>query len=248
MALRDQPYLPLYIQDIMTDEKLNECSAATHGIYIKGIMCLMHKSDTYGKLLLKQKHKQTSSKENNFALLLAKHLPYTVDEIQLAITELIAEKVCYYEDDYLVQKRMVKDNEISEKRALAGKSGGKTTQNNILKTDDFAKANSEANVQANSEYEYDNKTIIDIVDYLNLKSGKKFKHNTEKTKGIVKARLNEKYTEADFKKVIDTKCSKWLNDPAMADFLRPETLFGTKFESYLNESTVQQSQKSKFQF
>jgi len=55
MALRDQPYLPLYVQDIMTDEKLNECSAASHGIYIKGIMCLMHKSETYGKIMLKHK-------------------------------------------------------------------------------------------------------------------------------------------------------------------------------------------------
>ena len=45
MALRDQPYLPLYIHDIMVDEKLNECCAATHGIYIKGLMCLMHKSN-----------------------------------------------------------------------------------------------------------------------------------------------------------------------------------------------------------
>ena len=67
MALRDQPYLPLYIQDIMTDEELNECSASTHGIYIKGIICLMHKSKAYGKILLKQKYKQNKSISLNFA-------------------------------------------------------------------------------------------------------------------------------------------------------------------------------------
>ena len=156
MALRDQPYLPLYIQDIMTDEKLNECSASTHGIYIKGIMCLMHKSEYYGKILLKQKHKQNPSKEKNFALLLAKHLPYSEHEIEVAITELITEGVCHYDGDFLVQKRMVKDNEISEKRALAGKTGGKNTQKNIPKTDNFAKAK----VEANSEYE--NEYVIEV--------------------------------------------------------------------------------------
>ena len=57
MALRDQPYLPLYVQDYLTDEKLNNCSASSQGIYIK-IMCLFHKCDPYGGILLKQNDKQ----------------------------------------------------------------------------------------------------------------------------------------------------------------------------------------------
>ena len=60
MALRDQPYLPLYVQDFLTDEKLIECSASATGVYIR-VMCIMHKSDPYGMILLKQKDKQTSS-------------------------------------------------------------------------------------------------------------------------------------------------------------------------------------------
>jgi len=151
MALRDQPYLPLYIQDIMTDEKLNECCAATHGIYIKGIMCLMHKSETYGKILLKQKFKQSDKQHINFALQLAKHFPYTVDEISAAIFELISEQVCHFEDDYLVQKRMVHDNDVSEKRASAGKNGGKKTQG---KNDKIASNFAKAKSKANTEYEY----------------------------------------------------------------------------------------------
>ena len=43
MALRDQPYLPLYVQDFLTDEKLAECSAMATGVYIR-LMCIMHKS------------------------------------------------------------------------------------------------------------------------------------------------------------------------------------------------------------
>jgi len=151
MALRDQPYLPLYIQDIMTDEKLNECSPSTHGIYIKGLMCLMHKSKTYGKILLKQKYKQNKSMSLNFANQLVKHLPYTTEEIKNAIDELIEEEVCYFEDEYICQKRMIKDNQVSEARSKAGKKGGGNP--NFVKTKKQTKQ--QTNTQTNSEYEYE---------------------------------------------------------------------------------------------
>lgn len=228
MALRDQPYIPLYVQDIMTDEKLNECSAATHGIYIKGILCLMHKSDEYGKILLKQKFKQNESTCYNFAAQLVKHLPYTVDEIAAAIDELLTEKVCYLDGDYLCQKRMINDNQLSVKRAEAGRGGGtKTSQL-------FAKAKVQANTQANSEYENEYENVI-IIEYLNSKVGSQFKISGKKTKTLIQARINEGFTVDDFKKVIDIKSAKWKDDLKMSQFLRPETLFGTKFESYLNE-------------
>lgn len=124
MALRDQPYLPLYIQDFLTDEKLNECSAATTGVYVK-LMCLMHKSDDYGKLLLKHKYKTSESKERNFASMLVRVLPFTFDEVYAAIIELISEKVLYMEDDFICQKRMIKDNNLSVVRSSAGQKGGK---------------------------------------------------------------------------------------------------------------------------
>ena len=165
MALRDQPYLPLYVQDIMTDEKLNECSAATHGIYIKGLMCLMHKSEEYGKILLKQKYKQTSKQDVSmslkFALQLTKHLPYSIDEIKNAIEELIHEEVCYFDGDYLCQKRMIRDNEISEARSLAGKKGGGNPK--------FVKTKLQTNTQTNTEYEYE----YEIEDETEVKGTKK---------------------------------------------------------------------------
>lgn len=170
MALRNQPYIPLYIQDIMTDEKLNECSAATHGIYIKGIMCLMHKSETYGKILLKQKYKQTSSTEKNFALQLLKHLPYSLIEIETALTELIRENVCHYDGDFLCQRRMIKDNSISEARAKAGEKGGKAAQDKEKK---FAKAKPKAKPKANSESESESISFIVYNNY-NEKFGEKF--------------------------------------------------------------------------
>ena len=53
------------------------------------------------------------------------------------------------------------------------------------------------------------------------------------------------YTEEDLKKVIDTMCSRWLNDSKMNIYLRPETLFNpTKFQTYVNLSEIKIIQNS----
>ena len=153
MALRDQPYLPLYVQDYLTDEKLNNCCASSQGIYIK-IMCIMHKSDEYGCILLEQKYEQTDSKIKNFAIKISKQIPFTTDEIFLALTELINEKVIYVLEDKICQKRMIKDNDVSLKRADAGK------KSQFARTKDAAKE--EQTHEQNTEYEneYENVLLI----------------------------------------------------------------------------------------
>ena len=77
----------------------------------------------------------------------------------------------------------------------------------------------------------------EIIEYLNQKAKKKFRV-VDKTRKLIQARFSEKFTLEDFKKVIDNQTVKWLNDTKMADYLRPETLFGTKFEGYLNSNGV----------
>lgn len=72
-----------------------------------------------------------------------------------------------------------------------------------------------------------------IVSYLNEKAGTKYKATTAKTKSAIKARLADGFTLDDFKVVIDKKCAEWIGTE-WEKFLRPETLFGTKFEGYLN--------------
>lgn len=74
---------------------------------------------------------------------------------------------------------------------------------------------------------------LEIIDYLNAKCGTNFKPQTKKTQQLVHARMAEGYTVDDFKAVIDRKSSDWKSDPKMCTYLRPETLFGSKFESYL---------------
>ncbi|WP_255287684.1 conserved phage C-terminal domain-containing protein [Bacillus thuringiensis] len=81
----------------------------------------------------------------------------------------------------------------------------------------------------------DNVPYEDIVSYLNEKVGKSFKHKTAKTRSLIKNRFKDGFTINDFKQVIDIKAAQWLTDSNMSQYLRPETLFGNKFEGYLNE-------------
>lgn len=73
-----------------------------------------------------------------------------------------------------------------------------------------------------------------IIHYLNDQTGKKYKV-TDKWKKLIQARMNEGQTYDDFIKVIDTKVKQWKNDAKMSQYLRPQTLFGNKFDEYLNE-------------
>lgn len=79
------------------------------------------------------------------------------------------------------------------------------------------------------------KKVYEIIDYLNLKTGKSYKHTTKKTQSLIKARLNERFTVDDFKKVIDNMCAKWIGTK-WEEFLRPNTLFAGKFDDYLNQT------------
>lgn len=228
MALTNQPYLPLFVNDWLSSTKLKMCSAKAHGIMIN-TMLLMHKEDEYGYILLKQKFKQTDKQILNFASQFAKVLPFDLLEIQDGLSELVDEKCLYIDGDLLKCRRMVKDADISSKRAINGSKGGKETMKSSVKKDDnFAQAKSEAN----TEYEY---IIENVIDYLNKKVSSSFKSKTKSTQSHIKARIKEGYGLLDFKKVIDNKTVKWINDPKMVDYLRPETLFGTKFEGYVNE-------------
>lgn len=80
-----------------------------------------------------------------------------------------------------------------------------------------------------------NKDIVEIVGYLNQVCNTKYLPSSKKTQSLINARLNESFSVDDFKMVIDKKYKEWSQDEKMNKFLRPETLFGTKFESYLNQ-------------
>lgn len=86
----------------------------------------------------------------------------------------------------------------------------------------------------------------EIIAYLNERAGTKFLPSTVSTKRLIKSRFNENpsYTVDDFKKVIDNKVADW-KDTERQRYLRPETLFGAKFESYLNEKPTSTKPRAK---
>ena len=75
---------------------------------------------------------------------------------------------------------------------------------------------------------------VEIIDYLNSKCSKHYKHSNRIAREKIRARWNEGFRLEDFKLVIDVKAYDWLNDTKMNKYLRPDTLFGSKFEIYLN--------------
>ena len=94
----------------------------------------------------------------------------------------------------------------------------------------------------NKDYSIDNNNInninnniyIYIVEFLNKKAGTHYKPSSKATQAHIKARLAEGFSVEDFENVIEKKCAAW-KGTEMEQYLRPETLFGTKFESYLNQ-------------
>ena len=83
--------------------------------------------------------------------------------------------------------------------------------------------------------------VKSVVDYLNEKCGTKYEHSSAETQRLIVARLNQGFGLEDFKRVIDNKVADWGNDSQMSKFLRPQTLFSNKFESYLNQSVTVQN-------
>ena len=77
------------------------------------------------------------------------------------------------------------------------------------------------------------------MSYLNESAGNNYRSTTPKTRTLIRARFKEGFNSDDFKKVIDNKVAVWKDDQKMNRYLRPETLFGTKFESYLNDEPQQ---------
>ena len=82
----------------------------------------------------------------------------------------------------------------------------------------------------------------EIIEYLNQKAGKNFKYTAAGNKKVIKARWNEGYTLDQFKQVIDNKVQDWMHDEKMNQYLQPSTLFGQKFDQYLNQISKQKKE------
>jgi len=84
----------------------------------------------------------------------------------------------------------------------------------------------------------ENEIINNIVEYLNEVSGRCYKKGIATTEKCIKSRIVEGFTKDDFERVIDFKVGEWKDDPEFSKFIRPQTLFGTKMEGYLQSAKV----------
>lgn len=126
------------------------------------------------------------------------------------------------------------DGRQRELRSCLANSARLTSKKCEADTKNLRESNTETNTSTNTDIKY-------IVDYLNDRVGSSFKSTTKATQRVIKARLAEGFTVDEILLVIDKKCQEWLGDSKMEQYLRPETLFGTKFEGYLNAKVSKKS-------
>ena len=136
-----------------------------------------------------------------------------------------------YMKDYMQEYRQ-------KQREIACKTNSKTNcETNVSRTDiDIEKELDKDNINTAEKPQRYTEEVEEIVSYLNEKAGTKYRAKTEATRRHIVARLNDGFSVDDFKEVIDKKCAGWIGTDYQK-YLRPETLFGSKFESYLNENS-----------
>ena len=141
-----------------------------------------------------------------------------------------------------IDKNEEKYEMICERNRNNGRLGGrpKETQENPKNPSGF-KENPKKPINHNHIHNNNNINNIinnniykDIIDYLNNKLSSKYRSSSKSTKEKINARLKEGFTYDDFVCVIDKKYNEW-NGTEFEKYLCPETLFGTKFEKYLNQ-------------
>ena len=140
-----------------------------------------------------------------------------------------------------LKEEIDKRNRYSESRKRNGSKGGRPKKH----MDNHMDTHMENTCKACDEpYENhtENENIYIIISLLNSICNKQYKTNTKKTRDLIKARLKEGFTIKDFEIVITKKHDEW-QGTEFEKFLRPSTLFGTKFEEYLNQesSTVKKN-------
>jgi len=152
-----KPWDKWYWQDYLSDTGLAACSLAAQGLWMR-MLAIMARSKKKGYLL--------DGNQNMTMEILARLVGSTIQEVKPLLEELKQHEVFSISDDGIIyNRRMVREAEISEKRAEAGKIGGlskkqkssKSQANTLARS---ASASASASVYASvyaSEYEEEEK-------------------------------------------------------------------------------------------
>lgn len=216
--------------------------------------------DTYTIIYLKMLLKSIMSEgslffdnlEDDFVSELALDIDEDVENVKITVQYLLKVGLLECVSDIEYSLPDAKDNTGAE-TAVASRVRKHREKQKMLHCNTYVTqvkhlCNGEIEIEKEKELEIDNKNcrlsdksstvVSEIIDYLNQKTGKHFRKSIANTTRAINARIKEGFTVDDFKAVIDKKVIEWGKDERMKQYLRPQTLFGTKFESYLNQDLV----------
>lgn len=233
--------------DIFNDEKMCAIESLPDGISIElvwfKILCLAGTCNEHGFLMITKDIPYTDE-------MLAKNFRMDIGIVQRALD--VFQKMGMVEivdDIYMVSNWMKYQNnselqhikELNRQRQARFRDKQKElalTDSNVTSNVENSKNNVTNNVISNEFCSICNMSFLDVyknvIDYLNLKTNNNYKYTTKKTQTLIHARCEEGFSIDDFKTVIDNKAGDWMGTD-WEKYLRPETLFGTKFEGYLNQ-------------
>ena len=216
--------------------------------------------DTYTIIYLKMLLKSIMSEgalffdnlEDDFVSELALDIDEDVENVKITVQYLLKVGLleCVSDTEYSLPDAQ---NNTGAETAAASRMRRSRAKNEALKRNNVTpmlqNGYGEIEIEKEKELEIDNKdcrlsdksstVVSEIIDYLNQKTGKHFRKSIANTTRAINARIKEGFTVDDFKAVIDKKVIEWGKDERMKQYLRPQTLFGTKFESYLNQDLVE---------
>lgn len=217
-----QPYIPIYIGDW---EKDTNCISALAEFALLKLTFKLFNSEKRGIF------------EANFRTL-SILFKQNIDETKEIFQELIDNNILNIEPlenerFRIISRRMIREGHISEARSNNGSQGGRGNKSENKANEKQTESKQKAKLKQIPDIDIDN--ISKIVELLNNKGGKSFKIKNDKTVQLLRARFKDGYSFDDISKVVEMKCEDWSDCPKMKKFLRPETLFGPKFEGYFNE-------------
>ena len=164
------------------------------------------------------------------------------DNFYVKLTKVRNEKGQIVDMQYDVSDEPVFGNRIEEKPFLENpkadnpKTEKPLSENRMqLNTKELNTKELNTKIDIVPEQEQEPIPYAEIITYFNEVAGTHYLLRGKEIKRFIKARWNDGFRLEDFKTVLDKKAGQWKNDAKMSKYLRFETLFSNKFESYLNE-------------
>ena len=151
------------------------------------------------------------------------------------------------EHNYMQRKRIYEKGKIKDWEYTIYEDNDLHLKNEDIENQDIENLDIENCVQLNTNKTTNKEklnTYIDdieyIVGFLNEKADVHYKPTTKETQQKIIKLLKQGFDKRDFEQVITTMVTEW-KGTEMEKYLRPETLFGNKFESYLNRKVAKKT-------